>query len=67
MSRLTGKIAVVTGSDSGIGQATAIALAGKGASVVVQYLKDAEGAESTRRQVEAAGAKAIVVQGDVGK
>ena len=67
MSRLTEKIAVVTGSDSGIGQATAIALAGEGASVVVQYLKDADGAEATRRQVEAAGAKAIVVQADVGK
>ena len=67
MKKLTGKIAVVTGSDSGIGQATAIALAGEGASVVVNYLKDAEGAEATRRQVEAAGAKAIVVQGDVGK
>ena len=66
MTRLTGRIAVVTGSDSGIGQATAIALAAEGASVVVHYLKDAQGAEFTRQKVEAKGAKAIVVQGDVG-
>ncbi len=67
MTRLTNQIAVVTGSDSGIGRATAIEMAREGASVIVNYLKDAEGAEATRQQAEAAGAKAIVVQGDVGK
>ncbi|CAN5687130.1 SDR family oxidoreductase [soil metagenome] len=65
--KLNGQIAVVTGSDSGIGQATAIALAAEGASVVVNYLKDAKGAETTRQGVEEAGGKAIVVQGDVGE
>ncbi|CAN5850708.1 hypothetical protein BH24ACT6_BH24ACT6_04060 [soil metagenome] len=46
-TRLEGKVALVTGSDSGIGQATAIAFAREGADVVVTYLHDAEGAEST--------------------
>lgn len=67
MGKLTNQIAVVTGSDSGIGQATAITLAQEGASVAVHYLKDAAGAEATRRQVEEAGTRAIVVQADVGK
>ncbi len=63
--RLMGKVALITGSDSGIGQATAVAFAGEGADVVVTYLHDAEGAASTRQQVEAAGRKAIVVQVDI--
>lgn len=67
MTRLSRQVAVITGSDSGIGQATAIEMACEGASVAVLYLKDAEGAEATRQQVEAAGSKAIVVQGDVGQ
>ncbi|MBA3586685.1 MAG: SDR family oxidoreductase, partial [Chloroflexi bacterium] len=50
---------------SGIGQATAIAFAREGADVVVTYLHDAEGAESTVQEVEAAGREAIVVQVDV--
>lgn len=66
MGRLDDKVAVITGSDSGIGQATAIAFAEEGADVVVNYLDDAEGAETTRAQVEAAGRRAIVVQADVG-
>jgi len=63
--RLEGKVALITGSDSGIGQATAVAFAGEGADVVVTYLHDADGAASTRQQVEAAGRKAIVVQVDI--
>jgi glucose 1-dehydrogenase len=62
---LEGKVALVTGSDSGIGQATAIAFAREGADVVVTYLHDAEGAESTVQEVVAAGREAIVVQVDV--
>ncbi len=63
--RLQGKVALITGSDSGIGQASAIAFAEEGADVVVTYLHDAAGAASTRDQVEAAGLKAIVVQVDI--
>ena len=62
--RLRGRIAVVTGSDSGIGQATAVAFAREGADVAVTYLHDREGAELTRRTVEGAGRKALVVRLD---
>lgn len=63
--RLDGKTALITGSDSGIGQATAAAFAEEGADVVITYLDDADGAEQTRKAVEAAGRKALVVQCDV--
>ena len=64
---LTGQVAVVTGSDSGIGQAIAIEFASNGADVAIDYLEDKEGAEKTRAAVEKAGGKAIVIQGDVSK
>ncbi|GLY23964.1 glucose 1-dehydrogenase [Micromonospora sp. NBRC 101691] len=63
--RLAGKTALITGSDSGIGQATAIEFGREGADVVVHYLHDREGAEHTRGEVEASGRRAIVVQGDI--
>jgi len=59
--RLQGEIAIITGSDSGIGQATAIAMASEGADVVVTYLHDREGAEETRKQVEKHGQQALVI------
>lgn len=62
--KLAQEIAVVTGSDSGMGQATAIAFAKEGADVAVTYMHDEEGAEKTKREVEAAGRKAVVVQLD---
>ena len=64
-ARLHDKIALITGSDSGIGQGTAIEFAKEGADVVVHYLDDAEGAERTRQAVEAEGRRAIVVQADI--
>jgi len=63
--RLAGKTALITGSDSGIGQATAIEFAREGADLVVHYLHDDQGASHTKAQVEAAGRRAIVVQADV--
>ena len=63
--RLDGKVALITGSDSGIGQATAVEFAKEGADVVVTYLDDADGAEHTRKTVESEGRRAIVVQCDV--
>ncbi|WP_100499340.1 SDR family NAD(P)-dependent oxidoreductase [Geodermatophilus chilensis] len=63
--RLTDRVALITGSDSGIGQATAIEFAREGADVVVHYLHDADGAERTRAGVEAAGRRALVTQADV--
>ncbi len=63
--RLDGKVALVTGSDSGIGQATASEFAREGADVVVSYLHDRDGADHTRQVVEAEGRRAIVVHCDV--
>jgi glucose 1-dehydrogenase len=63
--KLDGKVAVITGSDSGIGRASAIEFAKEGADVVVTYLHDAEGAKSTQRDVEREGRRATVVQTDV--
>jgi glucose 1-dehydrogenase len=62
---LDGKIAIITGADSGIGQATAEAFARAGANVCITYHSDAEGAEETRARVERAGRQAHVVQADV--
>lgn len=62
--RLSGELALVTGSDSGIGQATAIAFAREGADVIVTYLHDRQGAERTARDIEAAGRKSAVFQCD---
>lgn len=65
--RLAGKVAVISGSGSGIGQAIAIRFASEGATVVVNYLDKPEGADETKAKAEAAGGKAITVQGDVTK
>jgi glucose 1-dehydrogenase len=62
--RLVKEVAVITGSDSGIGQATAIAFAREGADVAITYLEDREGAEHTRKLVEEAGQKAFTTQLD---
>ncbi|MBA3427330.1 MAG: glucose 1-dehydrogenase [Actinobacteria bacterium] len=63
--RLHDKIALITGSDSGIGQGTAIEFAKEGADVVVHYLDDADGAQHTRQAVESEGRRAIVVQANI--
>ncbi|MBW4705964.1 MULTISPECIES: SDR family oxidoreductase [unclassified Micromonospora] len=63
--RLTGRTALITGSDSGIGQATAIEFGREGADVVVHYLHDHAGADHTRAEIEKAGRRAVVVQGDI--
>lgn len=63
--RLRGKRAVITGSDSGIGRAVAIAFAREGADVLISYLSEHEDAEETARLVKAAGRKAVLMAGDV--
>ena len=65
--RLTRKIAVVTGSSSGIGQAIALRFASEGANVVIDFRSHPEAAEETRAKAEAFGVKAIVVNADVSK
>jgi glucose 1-dehydrogenase len=64
VTRLSGKVALITGSDSGIGQATAIEMAREGAEIVVTYFEDRAGADETARQVRDTGARAIVEQLD---
>lgn len=64
MQKLSGKVALITGSDSGIGQATAIEFARKGADVVVTYHTDKKGAKKTLQKVESAGRKGIIYQVD---
>jgi len=64
--RLAEKAAVITGADSGIGRAVAIAYAREGADVLISYLDEHDDAQETKRWVEEAGRKAVLVPGDVG-
>jgi NAD(P)-dependent dehydrogenase (short-subunit alcohol dehydrogenase family) len=63
--KLEGKCAVITGGDSGIGRAVAIAYAREGANVLISYLNEHDDAKDTASLVEAAGRKAVLVSGDV--
>ncbi|MGB8353785.1 MAG: glucose 1-dehydrogenase [Chthoniobacteraceae bacterium] len=67
MSKLTGKVAVVTGASKGIGAAIAKSLAAAGASVVVNYASSKAGADTVVAAITAAGGKAVAVGGDVSK
>jgi NAD(P)-dependent dehydrogenase (short-subunit alcohol dehydrogenase family) len=63
--RLEGKKTIITGADSGIGRAVAIAFAREGADVLISYLSEDEDAEETARLVERAGRQAVMVRGDL--
>ena len=67
MSKLAGKVAVVTGASKGIGADIARGLAKEGASVVVNYASSKEGADKVVAEITKAGGKAVAVQGDVAK
>ncbi len=63
--KLAGKATVITGADSGIGRAVALAFAREGADVLIAYLNEHEDAKETARLVEEAGRKAVLVPGDL--
>lgn len=63
--KLKGRKAIITGGDSGIGRAVAIAYAREGADVLIAYLNEHEDAQETARLVEEAGQKAVLVAGDI--
>src|SRR3954470_3139966 len=63
--RLANKIALITGADSGIGRAVAIAFAREGADVAISYLDEHEDAEETARWVKEAGRQCLLLPGDL--
>ena len=65
--RLAGKAAVITGADSGVGRAVAIAFAREGAAVLISYLDEHDDARETARWVEKAGSKAVLMPGRPGQ
>src|SRR5437773_7904423 len=64
--KLQGKVAIITGGDSGIGRAVAIAFAKEGAEVAVVYLEEKKDASETKSSVEEHGRKCLLIAGDVG-
>lgn len=65
--KLKNKVAVITGGDSGIGRAVAVAFAKEGADIVISYLYEDVDAEETKQYVERQGAKCILIKGDISK
>ncbi|MBG6119914.1 MULTISPECIES: glucose 1-dehydrogenase [unclassified Sphingobium] len=65
--RLAGKVAIITGADSGIGRAVAALYAREGADIAIVYLLEEDDAQETKRIVEAEGRKAITIRGDIGE
>ena len=65
--KLKGKTAIITGSDSGIGKATALLFAAEGADIVISYLSETTDAKETKKEIETLGRKCILIKGDLGR
>jgi NAD(P)-dependent dehydrogenase (short-subunit alcohol dehydrogenase family) len=65
--KLKGKVALITGGDSGIGRAVAVAFAKEGADIVISYLEEHHDAEDAKKMVEAHGRRCFIIPGDVGR
>src|SRR5688500_11283620 len=65
--RLAGKVALITGGDSGIGRAVAVAFAREGARIAVVYLNEHKDARDTARLIEEEGSQALLIAADLGK
>lgn len=65
--KLKGKVALITGGDSGIGRAIAVAYAKEGADVAIVYLNEQNDAAKTRQEIEQEGVRALLIDGDLGK
>ena len=65
--KLKGKTAIITGSDSGIGIATALLFAAEGADIVISYLSETTDAKETKKEIETLGRKCILIKGDLGR
>jgi NAD(P)-dependent dehydrogenase (short-subunit alcohol dehydrogenase family) len=64
--KLNGRVAVISGGDSGIGRAVALAFASEGADVAILYLNEHQDAKDTLREIESAGRRGLLIAGDVG-
>jgi NAD(P)-dependent dehydrogenase (short-subunit alcohol dehydrogenase family) len=65
-NKLKNKVAIITGGDSGIGKAVALAFAKEGANIAISYLNEHKDAEATKKRIEELGARCLLIAGDVG-
>lgn len=65
--KLEGKVALITGGDSGIGKATALLFAAHGADIAIAYLSETEDAKNTQKEIQEAGQKCVLIKGDLSK
>ncbi len=66
-NKLEGKVALITGGDSGIGKATALLFAANGADIAIAYLDDDKDAKSTQQEIEKLGRECLLIEGDLSK